>query len=50
MKKFFTLIFAALMPLLSNAYVAYIDDILYNLNEDEGTAEVTYGNSYETSY
>ena len=44
MKKFFTLIFAALMPLLSNAYVAYIDDILYNLNEDEGTADVTYDN------
>ena len=50
MKKIFTLIFAALMPLLSNAYVAEINGIYYNLHEYNGTAEVTYrdegGNSY----
>ena len=37
MKKYFTLILMALLPIVSSAYDAYIDGIYYDFSEDEAT-------------
>lgn len=48
MKKFFTLILLALLPLLANAYDAEIDGIFYDFSEN--TATVTYGDQLYNHY
>lgn len=48
MKKYFTLLFVALLPMLASAYDAKINGIYYNFVGDE--AIVTYANYHTPSY
>ena len=48
MKKYFTLFLLALLPLVVNAYDAYINGIYYNFSGNE--AEVTYKSKSYRSY
>ena len=48
MKKYFTLILLALLPIMANAYDALIDGIYYNFSGNE--AIVTYENYQSASY